>query len=225
MRRLPAVSGKGIRNLLIVMIIAGFLFPTEIVPPTYEIDTPTNSSMVLSGAWNNDMFQVQLDVFRLSDVDPDADYYFIVYHLTDLMYENDSMVSPSFIKVRLNFSASISNESAPVVLGSYRDPDPGWLITPGLFHLGPGVIAVSTSDSNASISYIEWNISGTGGWPLLVHVMNDDLTTAVGIRVQEGSGLEVSAQSSASWYYINRYLGVMRYLSEGSSPDAHLVLP
>ena len=199
-----------------MIIIIGLFFPGNIGTPIYEFQTPSGTQLMHSETWEDNETLVQLDILRFSDADSDHDYYFIIYYLNDMRFGNDSMTCPVFVRVQLNFSTSNQSTPAPEPLLSFRYPDPGWLVS-GILGLGSGRITFAASDGDSSISKVEWNISGTGGVPLLVHVMNRKLVVTIGIRVQEGHNFTVSAQSNVVWFYINRYLGLIGYMGERSS--------
>ncbi|MHA2208359.1 MAG: hypothetical protein ACXABV_04250 [Candidatus Thorarchaeota archaeon] len=204
-----------------MIIIAGLFFPENIRIPFYEFQTPSGTQLVRSETWEDNETLIQLDILRFSDADSDHDYYFIVYCLNDIRFGNDSMTCPAFVRVQLNFSTSNQSTHAPEPILSFRSPDPGWLVS-GFLGLGAGRITFDASNDGSSISKVKWDISGTGGLPLLVHVMNRKLVVTIGIRVQEGDNFTVSAQSNVVWFHINRYLGLIGYMGEESSPVANL---
>lgn len=209
---------KGIAILLIVIVLSGLVLPMAITPPSYEIDvSPAEPFPVSSSSKEDESLGVQLSVFRITDGDPENDYYFIEYHLLDIKHGNDSTICPSYITVQLNVSSCNPGVGPPKLLLTFRHPDPGWLISYWPLGMGAGHITFHYCGNDTNVNWARWNIGGFGGWPLIVHVMKEKFVASIGLRVQEGEGLVVSAQVTVTWVYIG-YLGTW-YVNSSTGPE------
>ena len=204
-----------------VIVLSGLVLPITITPPSYERDVfPAELFHVSSSSKEDENLGVQLSMFGITDADPENDYYFIEYHLSDIGHGNDSTICPSYITVQLNFSSCNSSVGPPELLFTHRHPDPGWLISYWPLGMGAGHITFRYCGNDTNMNWARWNIGGSGGWPLMVHVMKEKFVASIGLRVQEGEGLVVSAQVTVTWVYIG-YLGTW-YVNSSTGPEVSL---
>jgi hypothetical protein len=209
---------RGIAISLIVIILSALFLPITIPPPSYERNVFFAELFhVGSSSKADENLGVQLSVFRMADASPENDYYFIEYHLLDIRYGNDSTICPSYITVQLNISSCNSSVEPPKLLTTYRHPDPGWLTRFWLFGIGAGHVTYRYCENDTNMNWARWDISGFGGWPLVVHVMKDKFAASIGLKAQEGEGLVVSAQVTVTWVYIG-YLGTW-YVNSSTGPE------
>jgi len=212
---------RGIAILLIVIVLSALFLPITITPPSYERDVfPADLFHISSSSKEDESLGVQLSAFRIADEIPENDFYFIEYHLLDIRHGNDSTICPSYITVQLNISSCNSSVGPPKLLFSFRHPDPGWLTPYRHFGIGAGYVAFRYCGNDTNMNWARWDISGFGGWPLVVHVMKEKFVASIGLKVQEGEGLVVSVQVTVTWVYIG-YFGTW-YVNSSTGPEVSL---
>ena len=209
---------RGIAILLIVIVLSALFLPITVPPPSYERDVfPADLLHVSSSSKEDESLGVQLSVFRIADAMPENDYYFIEYHLSDIQYGNDSTICPSYITVQLNISSCNSSVGPPELLTTFQQPDSGWLTHYPHFGIGSGHVTLRYCENSTNMNWVRWDISGFGGWPLVVHVMKEKFVASIGLKMQEGEGLVVSVQVTVMWVYIG-YLGTW-YVNSSTGPE------
>ena len=204
--------------LSIVIVLSGLVLPITITPPSYERDVfPAELFHVSSSSKEDENLGVQLSIFGITEISPKNEFYFIEYHLLDIRHGNDSTICPSYITVQLNISSCNSSVGPPKLLTTFQQPDSGWLIPYGYFGIGAGHVALRYCENDTNVNWVRWDISGFGGWPLVVHVMKENFVASIGLKVQEGEGFVVSVQVMVTWVYIG-YLGTW-YVNSSTGPE------
>ena len=208
--------------LLIGFLVIGSTFPQPIIS-IYESAqseglTYLNSDMALE----TDNYTAQLDLYQIDDADPVKDYYYIEYHFEDLKYGEDALISPCFIEVEIVASSLGTIDPTLGLLIAYRNPDAGWVTQQGPLGLSAGSVFFQSDEDGIGSAWARWNISGTGGLPLLVHVADYGFTISLGFFVGEMEGINIGFSCSITWVSINRILGLIHYVDQVSLPQAEV---
>jgi hypothetical protein len=208
--------------LLIGFLVIGLTFPQPIIS-IYESEqsggmTYLNSDMALE----TDNCTAQLDLYQIDDADSVKDYYYIEYHFEDLKYGEDAAISPCYIEVEIAVAALGTVDPTLGLLLAYRNPDPGWVTQQGLLGLSAGSVFFQSEEDGLGSAWARWNISGTGGWPLFVHVADEGFTISLGFFVGEMEGISIGVSCSIMWVLIDRFLGRVQYIDQISLPDAEV---
>ncbi|NHI90116.1 MAG: hypothetical protein EAX87_11385 [Candidatus Thorarchaeota archaeon] len=210
------------RRESVIVFVIGFVFIGLLYPPlttpTYEGTLSGGGTIVSSDIDQGANYSISLMLEKINNTIPDRDYYYIEYFFDDTRYGSDIIVSPCLIEVEV-LAASIGSISPTLsLLYSDRSPAPGWIYKPGLLGVGAGSIYFNSDEDGMGHAWAQWNVTGTGGVPLLVHVAGSVFMISLGFAVGESEGINVSVSCNVTWAAINRILGVTQYAGHISLP-------
>jgi hypothetical protein len=210
------------RRQSVVAFVVGFVFIGLLYPPlttpAYEGALSGGGTIVSSDIDQGTNYSISLMLEKINDTAPDHDFYYIEYFFDDTRYGSDIIVSPCLIEVEV-LAASVGTISPTLsILYSYQSPDSGWIYKPGLLGLVAGSIYFNSYEDGMGHAWARWNITGTGGVPLFVHVAGSEFRISLGFVVGEAEGINVSVSCNVTWAAINRILGVTQYAGHISLP-------
>lgn len=209
----PKIS-KGKKLSFAALLIVAILCVSMAIQVAHA-DTGT---LLQTNACHGTQLQVAAALYKdNTEQDPNYDYYSVLVTLTDIEYQNDIWVSPTFCEVHLalpTYAQEIPAEHGPQA-GQYNSQSNFQFSYEGIAYTTqiPAYWVTYSKSSDSNYNYIDWSATSqqygiTYGW-----VFEDYAQFTVGLRVPEGYKMFAYAQGTTdewhNWY--NLYYTEVHY--------------